>query len=146
MNIDLKRLRGDVKRLKADRVASPIGKVKTGATEIIRSNFDELVKKIEPVNEHQVVVGGVTIGTLAALWPFVMAYLRGNIDQSQLEAIFKKVLGESGVKLVARLSYATLFGPLFAWYLLARGVRGVVTLGQSHTVQRCSFYAPAQDF
>lgn len=42
MNIDLKRLRGDVKRLKADRVASPIGKVKTGATEIIRSNFDEL--------------------------------------------------------------------------------------------------------
>jgi hypothetical protein len=31
-----------VKRLKADRVASPIGKIKTGATEIIRSHFDEL--------------------------------------------------------------------------------------------------------
>ncbi|TYO64279.1 hypothetical protein FXV83_23215 [Bradyrhizobium hipponense] len=42
MKIDLKRLRGDVKRLKADRVASPIGKIKTGATEIIRSNFEEL--------------------------------------------------------------------------------------------------------
>ncbi|MGX4806861.1 hypothetical protein [Bradyrhizobium guangdongense] len=42
MDIDLKRLRGDMKRLKAARVASPIGKIKTGATEIIRSNFDEL--------------------------------------------------------------------------------------------------------
>lgn len=42
MDIDLKRLRGDMKRLKAARVASAIGKIKTGATEIIRSNFDEL--------------------------------------------------------------------------------------------------------
>lgn len=42
MNVDLKRLRGDVKQLKARRVASPIGKIKTGATEIIRNNFDEL--------------------------------------------------------------------------------------------------------
>jgi hypothetical protein len=42
MNIDLKRLRTDVKRLKASRVASPIGKVKTGATEIIRANFEEI--------------------------------------------------------------------------------------------------------
>jgi hypothetical protein len=42
MNIDLKRLRADVKQLKASRVASPIGKIKTGATEIIRSNFEEI--------------------------------------------------------------------------------------------------------
>ena len=42
MKIDLKRLRSDVKRLKASRVDSPIGKVKTGATEIIRRHFDEL--------------------------------------------------------------------------------------------------------
>ncbi|MEY9387545.1 hypothetical protein ABIF93_005802 [Bradyrhizobium japonicum] len=42
MNIDLKRLRGHVKQLKARRAASSIGKIKTGATEIIRNNFDEL--------------------------------------------------------------------------------------------------------
>jgi hypothetical protein len=42
MDIDLKRLRIDVKQMKARRVASPIGKIKTGATEIIRANFDEL--------------------------------------------------------------------------------------------------------
>lgn len=42
MKIDLKRLRSDVKRLKASRVDSPIGKVKSGATEVIRRHFDEL--------------------------------------------------------------------------------------------------------
>jgi hypothetical protein len=42
MKIDLKRLRSDITRLKADRVDSPIGKRKTGATEIIREHFDEL--------------------------------------------------------------------------------------------------------
>ena len=42
MKIDLKRLRSDVKRLKASRADSPVGKSKTGATEIIRKHFDEL--------------------------------------------------------------------------------------------------------
>jgi hypothetical protein len=42
MKIDLKRLRSDVKSLQASRVGSPIGKVKTGATEVIRRHFDEL--------------------------------------------------------------------------------------------------------
>lgn len=42
MKIDLKRLHSDVKRLKARRAESPIGKTKTGATEIIRTHFDEL--------------------------------------------------------------------------------------------------------
>jgi len=42
MNIDLKRLRADMKQLKARRAASPIGKIKTGATEIIRNNFEEI--------------------------------------------------------------------------------------------------------
>lgn len=42
MKIDLKRLQSDVTRLRASRVDSPIGKVKTGATEVIRRHFDEL--------------------------------------------------------------------------------------------------------
>jgi hypothetical protein len=42
MKIDLKRLRSDVKRQKANRVDSPIGKRRTGATEIIREHFDDL--------------------------------------------------------------------------------------------------------
>jgi hypothetical protein len=42
MNIDLKGLRAHVKQLKARRATSPIGKIKTGATEVIRANFKEI--------------------------------------------------------------------------------------------------------
>lgn len=42
MGIDLERLRTDVKKLKADRQDSPIGKTKSGATQVIRSNLAEL--------------------------------------------------------------------------------------------------------
>jgi len=42
MGIDLKRLRTDVKSHKAARGASPIGRIKTGATDIIRKNLPEL--------------------------------------------------------------------------------------------------------
>lgn len=42
MDIDLKSLRDYVKLLKAERQDSPIGKIKSGATEIIRTNLREL--------------------------------------------------------------------------------------------------------
>lgn len=42
MDIDLKGLRAHVKQLKAHRARSPIGKIKTGATEVIRANFEEI--------------------------------------------------------------------------------------------------------
>jgi|SRR3954470_1555441 hypothetical protein len=42
MDIDLERLRNYVKQLKADRQDSPIGKTKSGATQVIRNNLEEL--------------------------------------------------------------------------------------------------------
>jgi hypothetical protein len=42
MNIDLENLRNYVTQLKADRQDSPIGRVKSGATEVIRKNLKEL--------------------------------------------------------------------------------------------------------
>jgi hypothetical protein len=42
MDIDLEHLRDFVKQLKADRQGSPIGRVKSGATEIIRKNLRQL--------------------------------------------------------------------------------------------------------
>ena len=42
MDIDLKGLRAHVKQLKARRASSPIGKIKTGASEVIRANFEEI--------------------------------------------------------------------------------------------------------
>jgi hypothetical protein len=42
MDIDLEHLRKFVRQLQADRQDSPIGKVKSGATEVIRKNLRQL--------------------------------------------------------------------------------------------------------
>ena len=99
-------------------------------SDITESNVEELMGQIEPLNQYQVVIGGVTVGSAAALWPFVMAYLRKKITQDQLQEVFERVLGQSGVMLTSRVVYATVFGPLFAWYLLARGVKGLVVMAE----------------
>jgi hypothetical protein len=48
--------------------------------------------------------------------------MKERITYEQLEQACMKVMGEAGKALAARLSYAILLGPVFAWYLLARGV------------------------
>ena len=90
--------------------------------EIIEENMDRLLNSINQVDTTHVVTGGVTVGTLAAIWPFTVAYMRKKISYQSFEKALQKILGDSGIKLASRLSYAVLFGPTFAWYLLARGV------------------------
>ena len=84
---------------------------------------------IELVNEATGEVLAISLevaaGALATLWPFTLAYLRGRISDEQLGAAFTRVLGDSGVALAARVSYALVLGPVFVWYLLARGVLGL---------------------
>ena len=92
-----------------------------------------------PKYEYQVVIGGVLVGTVVALWPFVIAHLRDRISKNKLEKVFEHTLGESGVALASRLSYAIVFGPLFAWYLLARGVKGIVTMAEPENTIRLEF-------
>ena len=94
-----------------------------------------LISQMEPINAKEVVVGGITMSTFAALWPFVMAYLRGRISREQLELVFLQVMGDSGVKLVSRLSWAVVLGPMFAWWLLARGVGSMVDMANPDTVE-----------
>lgn len=106
---------------------------------ITKERFDELVNSINPINAHEVVIGGVTMGMMAALWPFVMAYLRDKITQEQLSQVFEHTLGEAGVSLVSRIGYATIFGPLFAWYLLARGIKGLVVMAEPNKVHYFEF-------
>jgi hypothetical protein len=107
--------------------------------DITEKNIEELLDGIKPLNENQVVIGGVVVGTVAALWPFVIAYLRGRISKNKLEKVFEHTLGESGVALASRLSYAIVFGPLFAWYLLARGVKGIVTMAEPESTINLEF-------
>ena len=40
-----------------------------------------------------------------------------------------------GVKLVSRLSWAVVLGPMFAWWLLARGVGGMVDMASPDTFE-----------
>jgi hypothetical protein len=44
-------------------------------------------------------------------------------------------MGDSGVKLVSRLSWAVVLGPMFAWWLLARGVGGMVDMAATNTFE-----------
>ena len=94
-----------------------------------------LISQMEPINAKEVVMGGITMSTFAALWPFVMAYLRGRISREQLELVFFQVMGDSGVKLVSRLSWAVVLGPMFAWWLLARGVGSMVDMAAPNTFE-----------
>ena len=107
--------------------------------DITEKNIDELLAEIKPMNENQVVIGGVVVGTVVALWPFVVAYLRGRISKNKLEKVFEHIFGESGITLASRLSYAIVFGPLFAWYLLARGIKGIVTMAEPESTINLEF-------
>ena len=89
--------------------------------DITSDNIDTLLGQMH-VSDQEVILWGVHIGFLAALWPFVIAYFRNKIDGDDLDKVFFHVLGNSGVALASRVTYGLVFGSLFAWYLLARGV------------------------
>lgn len=96
---------------------------------ITEDNMDKLLEIIEPRSPHEVVIGGVSVGMVAALWPFVIAHMRGKISRESLTNVCSHTMGAAGVSLASRLGWATLLGPIFAWYLLARGVKGIVVIG-----------------
>jgi hypothetical protein len=89
---------------------------------VTENNFELLVQQLQPIEATDVAAAGVSAKALGTIWPFVMAYIRKRIGQEQLERALVKVLGEAGVALASRLVWALIFGPVFAWYLLARSV------------------------
>ncbi len=91
-------------------------------TEITEENFVTMLNKLPPISAVEVGGAGVAAAAIAKLWPFVAAYIRGRITSAQLRQTSVRVLGESGKLLAVRLGYGALLGPVFAWYLLARGV------------------------
>ena len=106
---------------------------------ITEQNFDELINKIEPINEYKVVFGGVVFSSISILYPFVIAFIKKRINEQQLRKLFIRVMGDSGAKLASRLSYAIVFGPIFAWWLLARGISSMVELATPQTILRISY-------
>jgi hypothetical protein len=94
------------------------------------SLFDEMVEANSTAVSHLDTAMGVGIGTTAAmtasLWPYVAAYMRGRITKEDLSQAFRHALGETGDDLAARIALAAVFGPVYAWYLLAKGVMQIV--------------------
>jgi hypothetical protein len=85
-------------------------------------NFGRLFETLEPIDATDVVSGGVAAAALIKLWPYVMGYMRGRLSRDKLSAACMRVLPESGKAFASRLVYAAALGPVFAWWLLARGV------------------------
>lgn len=89
---------------------------------ITEENVDSLINSIEIINETQIVVSGVAYGAIGVLWPFVVAYSTKKITYEKFEMALSKILPDIGVSLASRLSYLLIFGPVFTWYLLSRGI------------------------
>ena len=60
------------------------------------------------------------MASVVSLWPFVVAYKRGNISRDKLQKACEIVFPKSGEELVYRITYITIFGPIYGWYVLAR--------------------------
>jgi len=107
---------------------------------VTEENFERLVSQLEPLNTSEIVSGGVMAKAIGQLWPFVIAYIRKRISYENLEDAMVRVLGETGKSLASRIGYGILLGPVFAWYLLARGVitltRGAESLAKKRILMQ----------
>ena len=120
--------------------------------------FDEMMTMTSASSERLQTMLGVGAGTASGgvvqLWPFVAAYMRGRISKDNLNMAFKKVLGDEGIKLANRIALAAVFGPIYAWYLLGRGVVGMTLSnnsddqvdGKQVTTNRRLVYKPRMAF
>ena len=59
---------------------------------------------------------------LALLWPTVAGFLRGKLSRNDLEGCLREELGDAGVVLAKRIALSAVLGPIYVWYLLARGI------------------------
>lgn len=61
------------------------------------------------------------------LFPFFVAYSKGNIDKKQFETAVKKFVPKVTSKTLNRIIMLTLMGPIFGWFLLASFILKVST-------------------
>ena len=94
-------------------------------TRITGDNFDEMVENIAPIGTSEAVfaagAGGAASGA-AQLWPFAIANVRNRITRDQLTSAFQRALPETGREIALRIAFAATFGPIYAWYVLARAI------------------------
>ena len=112
--------------------------------QVTKENFATMVDELKSIDTVEVAVGGAAAKCVWQLWPFVVAYFRKRISYDNLETACLRVLGEMGKELASRIPYAIIFGPVFAWYLLARVVMGLTRIATpKHTQVRYLSYNTA---
>jgi len=89
---------------------------------VTEENVNRLISQLETLSHMKGAGGSAIAKGIATLWPFVIAHMRGRISEKKLSTAFDKVLGDTGGALASRIIWAMLLGPVFGWYLLARGV------------------------
>lgn len=95
--------------------------------DITSENLNNLLKNFPEIG-IDAAVGSVSGRAIGVLWPITVAYLRKKISGKELQLAYKHLLGESGISLAVRVSYAAVLGPVFAWFLLARSI-SLITKG-----------------
>jgi len=90
---------------------------------IAHTDTEELIKHIQPIDSSKVIIGGMTVSTVALVWPLLMLYYSGKIPYSKFKEMMQKIFKKQSIKVISRLSYGLIFGPVFAWYLLARSIK-----------------------
>ena len=53
------------------------------------------------------------------MFPFFVAYSKGNIDKEQFISAVKKFVPEVTSKTLNRIIMVTLMGPIYGWFILA---------------------------
>ena len=115
-----------------DEVVWASGISNEAVTDITQENFDARLEELNQVNPIDTAAASSGAVASMTLWPFVVAYLRDRIDSKQLAEACTTLLPESGKMLASRLVYATVFGPVFAWWLLARPIMVVGGSSEQH--------------
>lgn len=86
---------------------------------VTEENFEEMLWQLPSVAE--VTGGGLTLSAFASLYPFAVAWRRGKITREQFLTALQRVTGTTSKALVSRLALSVALGPVFGWFLLARG-------------------------
>lgn len=90
---------------------------------VTRGNWDKLARETSDRWGVAVNLGeGSACVRLALLWPNVARFLRGKRSREELEKNLRAELGDAGAVLATRVAMGAALGPVYVWYLLARGI------------------------
>jgi len=95
-----------------------------------RERIEELATKSQNTYSHldtaqNLAIAGVGIQVIL-LWPHVLRYMKRESTQEDLTEALQRELGAGGVRIAKRIVLGAAIGPLYVWWLLARGVMELV--------------------